>query len=213
MQKVATAFFFPISLVLVLSAAAVCAQTGSDTNVTLSLENHFTPGFHEFNLSFGPMFSPIGNDDGRPVVNWVEGDVQLGCMLTSIHGDNFFGGILRGNLELVGEAWGAGIYEETGSYIAGGTIWGRYNFVPKRWPLVPYFQIGVGGEMMDINHQYDGHEFNFNVCGAGGARYFLTPNLALNAELRYRHLSNADTADHNIGVNALGPIVGISWFF
>jgi lipid A 3-O-deacylase len=212
MQKVATAFFFPITLVLVLSAAATHAQMTSSTNV-LSLEDNFTPGFHEFNLGFGPMFSPIGNDEGRPVVNWVEGDVQLGYMLTSIHGDDFLGGILRGNVELVGEAWGAGIYEETGSYIAGGTIWGRYNLIPKGAPLVPYLQVGIGGEMMDINHQYDGHEFNFNVCGAGGARYFLRPNLALNAELRLRHLSNANTADHNIGINALGPIVGISWFF
>jgi lipid A 3-O-deacylase len=212
MQKVATAFFLPITLVLVLSAAATHAQMTSSTNV-LSLEDNFTPGFHEFNLGFGPMFSPIGNDEGRPVVNWVEGDVQLGYMLTSIHGDDFLGGILRGNVELVGEAWGAGIYEETGSYIAGGTIWGRYNLIPKGAPLVPYLQVGIGGEMMDINHQYDGHEFNFNVCGAGGTRYFLRPNLALNAELRLRHLSNANTADHNIGINALGPIVGISWFF
>ncbi len=212
MQKVATAVFLPIILVLALSSATTQAQTTSSTNA-LSLEDNFTRGFHEFSFSFGPMFSPIGNDVERPVVNWVEGDLRLGYMLTKIHGDDFLGGVLRGNVELVGEAWGGGIYEETGSYVAGGTIWGRYNFIPKEASLVPYVQVGVGGEMMDIDHHLDGHEFNFNVCAAGGLRYFLRPNLALTAELLFRHLSNANTADHNIGINAMGPSVGISWFF
>ena len=210
MQKVATAFLLIITSVLVLSVAPACAQTNSTSpDETFSLDDNFKFGSCEFSLGVAPMFSPIGNDKGRPVVNWVEGFAQFGWMATDIHGSGF----LRGNIEAVGEAFAGGIYEETGNYVAGGSIMGRYNFIPQNSHLSPYVQVGVGGEMMDIDHQYDGHNFNFNVVAMGGLRYFIKPRLSLNAEFRYQHLSNANTGDRNIGINAVGPALGISWFF
>ena len=119
------------------------------------------------------MFSPIGSDMNRPVVNWVEGYAQLGYMMTKIRGTNFLDGALRGNLELSGELFGAGIYEETGHYIAGGTIWLGYNLVPQNSRWLAYARAGLGGEFMDINHMYDGHNFNFNVDAAAGLHYFI----------------------------------------
>jgi opacity protein-like surface antigen len=210
MQKVATAFLLTIALVLVLWVAPARAQTNSATSAEgFSLDDNFKFGSREFSLGVAPMFSPIGNDMNRPVVNWVEGFVQLGYMVTDIHGSGF----LRGNIELVGEAFGGGIYEETGNYVAGGSILGRYNFIPHSSHFSPYMQVGVGGEMMDIGHQYDGHNFNFNVVAMGGLRYFIKPRVSLNAEFRFQHLSNANTGSRNIGINAIGPALGISWFF
>jgi opacity protein-like surface antigen len=210
MQKVATAFLLTITLLLVLSVAPARAQTNSTpSDGSFSLDDNFKFGSCEFSLGVAPMFSPIGNDMNRPVINWVEGFAQLGIMVTDIHGRGF----LRGNIEMVGEAFGGGIYEETGNYVAGGSIMGRYNFIPQNSHLSPYIQVGVGGEMMDINHQYDGHNFNFNVVAMGGLRYFIKPRVSLNAELRFQHLSNANTGDRNIGINAIGPALGISWFF
>ena len=210
MQKVATAFLLTMTLVLVLSVAPARAQTNSTPSAEgFSLDDNFKSGSWEFSLGVAPMFSPIGNDMNRPVVNWVEGYAQLGYMVTDIHGSGF----LRGNIEAVAEAFGGGIYEETGNYVAGGSIMGRYNFIPQNSHFSPYIQVGVGGEMMDIDHQYDGHNFNFNVVAMGGLRYFIKPSVSLNAEFRFQHLSNANTGDRNIGINAIGPGLGISWFF
>jgi opacity protein-like surface antigen len=210
MQKVATVFLLVITLALVLSTAPARAQTNSAAPAEgFSLDDNFKFGSCEFSLGVAPMFSPIGDDKNRPVVNYVEGFAQFGIMVTDIHGHGF----LRGNIEMVGEAFGAGIYEETGNYIAGGSIMGRYNFIPRSSHFSPYIQVGVGGEMMDINHQYDGHNFNFNVVAMGGLRYFIKPKMSLNAEFRFQHLSNANTGDRNIGINAIGPALGISWFF
>ena len=214
MQKTLSVRLCSIFLLLAVSATGAFAQSdsGSSTNL-FSLDDNFRPGLREFTLGVGPMFSPIGSDMNRPVVNWVEGYAQLGYMMTKIRGTNFLDGALRGNLELSGELFGAGIYEETGHYIAGGTIWLGYNLVPQNSRWSAYARAGLGGEFMDINHMYDGHNFNFNVDAAAGLHYFIKPTVSLNAEFLYQHLSNADTADRNIGVNAMGPTVGISWFF
>jgi lipid A 3-O-deacylase len=203
-------------LALIVSASAVFAlnspaQTNfalSEAKAEFSLEDNFKPGFGELSLGFGPILAVI-NNYSRPRVDYVTGFGQLGFMLNRVGGP----GILRGNVELALEAFGSGIWEATGTYIAGGTLWTRYNFVPQGSRFAPYLQLGFGVESMDIDHRYDGHNLNFNVCAAGGARYFLKPRFSLNAEIRYQHFSNADTGSHNIGLNGVGPILGASWFF
>jgi hypothetical protein len=35
----------------------------------------------------------------------------------------------------------------------------------------------------------------------------------LNVECRYQHISNANLSRHNIGINADGPMIGLSHFF
>jgi hypothetical protein len=35
----------------------------------------------------------------------------------------------------------------------------------------------------------------------------------LNLECRYQHISNANTGKHNLGINAIGPLLGVSYFF
>ena len=192
-----------------MGAMAQTDSTSTKTGGGLSLEDNFAPGFHEVSVGVGPMFSPIGSTHNRPKVNYVLGMAQVGYMLNHPAGP----GPLRGNFEVALEAFGAGIWEETGHYIAGGTVWGRYNFIPEGWPLVPYAQFGLGGELLDIDHRYDGHNFNFNVDAAGGVRFFVNPRFSVNAECRFQHFSNANTGSRNIGVNALGPILGASWFF
>ena len=89
----------------------------------------------------------------------------------------------------------------------------RYNIVPRGWRLTPFLEGGGGTVLTDIGHQYDGQNFNFNLEASGGARYFIKQNLSINAEYRYQHISNADTGRRNIGINATGPVIGVSWFF
>jgi hypothetical protein len=197
-----------LSAAFSLNATAQTNSIISPANGAFSLEDNFKPGFRELSGGFGPMFSVIVNYQ-RPRVDYVTGFGQVGYMLNHVGGP----GIFRGNVELALEAFGSGIWESTGTYNAGGTLWTRYNFVPHESRLVPYVQLGLGAESMDINHIYDGHNVNFNVDLAAGARYFVTPRFSLNAELRFQHFSNADTASRNIGLNSVGPIFGASWFF
>jgi hypothetical protein len=58
-----------------------------------------------------------------------------------------------------------------------------------------------------------GQPFNFNLDLGVGVRYFVGRNWALNLEYRYQHISNANLGAKNLGINAAGPILGISCFF
>jgi hypothetical protein len=199
--------FCRLALALVLSAANAPAQTASTGN--FSLDDNFRAGWHEAALGTAAMFSPVGPVSNRPRVNYVTAFANAGYMLYDAGGSGFF----RGNFELAPEVFGAGIYEATGHYIAGTTLWIRQNFVPRDWRFVPFGQIGAGISSMDIDHKYDGHNFNFNLDSSLGCRYFISPRLSVFGELRYQHLSNANTGSHNIGINALGPSFGVAWHF
>jgi opacity protein-like surface antigen len=74
-------------------------------------------------------------------------------------------------------------------------------------------QAGLGAEATDMDRRLIGERFNFNLDVSAGTRYFLAPNWALNAECRYQHISNATIARHDIGINAVGPMLGLSYFF
>ena len=119
----------------------------------------------------------------------------------------------RGNFEVVGEGFGSGIYEGPGSYIAGATVWLRYNFVRPTCRLVPYVQAGAGLTSTDIDRGLVGEPFNFNLELGVGVRYFLSERWALALEYRYQHISNANIGAENVGINAQGPILGVSFLF
>src|SRR5262249_27652201 len=100
-----------------------------------------------------------------------------------------------------------------GSYMAGFTAMARYNFVQPGWRWVPFVQGGGGAELTDFDEFLLGERFNFNLDVGVGVRYFIRPNWSLNGEFRYQHLSNAKLAEHDIGINAVGPMIGLSYFF
>ena len=198
---------------MVLSLFAGRAMADDLTTLTngtaFAKDENFQPGWREATAGFGIMFSPIGSSYARPRVDYVPGYIEAGYMLSHIHGHGFF----RNNYEIAVEAFGAGIYQSTGHYIAGGTLWLRHNLLPEGSRFAPYMQVGGGLVSMDINHMYDGHNVNFNVDAAGGVRFFVRPKMSVNAEFLYQHISNANTGSHNIGINAIGPILSASWFF
>ena len=123
------------------------------------------------------------------------------------------GGWLRGNWEISLEAMGGEVFSGKGSYIVGGTLWFRYNFVQPNWRVVPYLQAGGGAEALDMDRNLIGETFNFNLDVAAGMRCFVARNWALDLECRYQHLSNAKISNHDIGINAVGPMIGVSYFF
>ena len=169
----------------------------------------FERGRYEFNFSNGVLFSPFLATGHRPTINYTMTEVQFGYMLTEVRGT----GWLRGNVELAGEGFASRIFDGDGSFIAGGTLWGRYNFVQPACRFVPYGQVGLGMVSTDISHRIVGQPFNFNIEVGLGTRYLLNEHWAVGLELRYQHISNADSGRHNLGINALGPILGVSYLF
>lgn len=174
-----------------------------------SVDDNFRHGWHEVNVGSGVLFSNLVRKDNRPNIDYALGYAQVGFMVTEPVGDGPF----RGSFEVAPEVFGAGIFQGPGSYVAGATLWLRYNFVPKGWRFVPYIQGGAGVTDIDIPHKYDGKDFNFNLEAAVGFHYFIQPRCSLNVEYRLQHISNADLWQKNIGVNTDGPVVGVSFFF
>ena len=173
-------------------------------------ERLFAAGRYEATLGSGVMFSPFLATANRPTINYTLTSLQLGYMLGDVRGDGWW----RGNLELAGEGFGSALFEGAGNYIAGGTCWLRYNFVPRRsWGLIPYAQAGAGLVGTDIDRALIGQSLNFQLGLAVGVRYLVSQNWSVSLEYRYQHISNANTGPRNVGVNANGPILGVSYFF
>lgn len=182
------------------------------TNLTkITLDDHFRRGWHEASVGGGVEMTCI-TGNGRPIVNYAMGYADIGYFFYDVAGN----GIFRGNLEFMPEIFGAGIYhspEAGGNYIAGGTLYLRYNFIQPDWRVVPYFQAGAGLTSMDINHDYDGMNFNFNLGLDAGARILVCRSCSINAEVLFQHISNADLGQHNVGLNSIGPRLSVSWLF
>jgi opacity protein-like surface antigen len=172
-------------------------------------ENHFRDGLWEMSAGQGVMFSPFLAVHNRPELNYTLTEIQLGYMLTDIHGSDFW----RGNVEAAGSSFGGGIFNGRGSYVAGSTLWLRYNFVPRTGHFVPFVQAGAGLTDTDLDRRIEGQNFNFNLNLGAGTRYFFKPNWSVNLECRYQHISNADMSPRNLGVNAIGPMLSLSYFF
>jgi lipid A 3-O-deacylase len=183
----------------------------TDNTVTNEVSNLglFEYSRYEATLTSGALFSPFIATGGRPTINYTITEVQFGYKLSDVKGH----GWSRGNFELVGDGFGSAIFYGSGSYIAGMTIWMRYNFVPQGWRVVPFVQAGMGVTSTDIDRSIVGQPFNFNLNIGIGARYLFSKHWSLNAECRYQHISNADSGEHNLGINSIGPIVGVSYFF
>jgi opacity protein-like surface antigen len=79
--------------------------------------------------------------------------------------------------------------------------------------LKPYVQIGAGAESTDIDRRILGQDFNFNLDAGFGIRYMITPRCSVNLEYRFQHFSDASMTQVNLGVNAQGALIGVSWFF
>jgi opacity protein-like surface antigen len=187
------------------------SASGDDSSDSLgiTLDDNFRRGWREVGFGGGTYFSNLDPAPNRPNSDYAIGYAQLGYMVTKPSGP----GWLRGNFEVAPEVFGAGVFHGPGHYVAGGTLWFRYNFVPKRGRFSPFIELGGGGTAIDIPHNYDGKDFNFNLNVGAGVRYFITPRCSLNAEYRFQHISNANLWNHNIGLNTSGPMMGLSLFF
>ncbi|MCU1500396.1 MAG: ompW [Acidimicrobiales bacterium] len=201
---------------LFAAAAAPAARAGKevvDAKTEAAIFSPFDRGTREFQASAGAFFSLNNRNEKRPTIDDVDVSLRLGWMLNTPSGDGFF----RGNFEFLAEVFGAAIIDGPGDGIGGATLLLRYNFVQPAARWVPYFQIGAGGVYSNIyeDHQQRliGRAVEFNLQAGFGLRYLCTDRCSVFAEADYRHISNADTADRNLGLNSIGGYIGAGFSF
>ena len=205
---------------LFVALLPMSGSAGTDYSKSLTVPvpeiDPFAKGMREFNVGSGYFFSPVIATGGRPTLNYVQGDLALGWMLTSP--SPMFGmECPRGNWELLANAFGTTVTDGPGGYMAGGRLLMRYNFVHPNARLVPFFQLGGGGLINNIYRDQQQHlvggQFEFTLVADLGMRFFFTPRCALVLAADFEHVSNAGTASRNLGVNAAGGTLGVSCFF
>ena len=117
-----------------------------------------------------------------------------------------------GNWELRGELFGCLQVEPNTSWVIGIAPHIRYHFITStRW--VPFIDVGAGVSWTDISVPDLGGSFQFNLQAGAGLNWFVKDNLAVSVECRYLHLSSSAISMPNNGVNALGGLIGLNWFY
>jgi len=149
----------------------------------------------------------------RVTINYQIEDARLGYMFNDPSG----WGWLRGTNEAMLEVFGGPVTKGPGNYLAGGSLLWRYNFAQPGARVVPYAQLGAGALGNDIytgqGQREIGEGFEFVLQGDAGLRYVINDKWAVSGEMDYRHISNADLASRNEGLNSIGGLMEVSYFF
>lgn len=151
---------------------------------------------------------PVRLADGQSSkLNGVAVHPSWQIVLTDPIGDGWWSGSVAFGVE----AALLGITEPTSAYGVGVTPKAVYTLA-SFGRLKPYVEGGGGPIWTNFDGRIpeQGSNFNFLVWGGAGATYDLTVRWALNAGVRFSHISNADTDSPNRGLNYLLPFVGFS---
>jgi hypothetical protein len=205
-----------LALFSFLSLAAVCHAGTESKEIAPScpIQEPLAKGTMEVELLGGYFHSPINTGFHRPEFDYAGADARFGMVATS----TLFSGcpVLRGNLELLVDALGNGVTEGPGTYLAGGSLLIRYNFLSS-CHIIPYFEVGGGGlhsdAVEDESQRLIGGNFEFILSADLGVRFLLNNHWSLLLEGGFQHISNADTASRNVGVNAAGGRLGFGYIY
>ena len=134
---------------------------------------------------------------------------RIGMVMT----DEIQAGLLTGNLEVLVEPIFARFTQPFSAEAAGGTLVFKYNLLSfGRW--MPFWDVGAGMLWTNLAPRIRelSTPLNFVIETGPGVQYFITEQTTLTIGVRYNHISNADTGERNIGLNAVLPYAGLSWF-
>ena len=100
--------------------------------------------------------------------------------------------------------------DQGGRSMTGGYLLGSWKFT-SLGDLAPYVFAGGGVLFVDLGLSSMGSRLDFSYQGGSGLQYLIRKDLALTAEYRYHHISNADTASPNEPLNSSKFLLGISF--
>jgi len=118
----------------------------------------------------------------------------------------------KGFTELILEPFINTVIKPDDNLEAGCAILLKYAY-PATKKLYPYVLGGGGVLYMSQHTREQSTQYNFVPQIGAGVTYFIRKGLALNAEYRYRHLSNAGLEHPNKGINVNMILIGLSLFY
>ena len=220
-----TRCLFVLQAVLSLSGLTVRAQerAGYDTaaaGFSLSDKNPaapacdpFSKGNFELEFLGGGNSSTLFPDARHPRITFVGGELRFGRIVSNVMGRGFY----RGNFEILLGAFAAGVTDGPGSWLVGGNVLCRYNFVQPKARVVPYLQVTGGGLANDIYRDHAqrliGGGFEFILGAGAGVRFPIGRHFGLLLEGGWQHMSNAGIYSRNRGLNTFGAHAGAFYLF
>jgi hypothetical protein len=164
----------------------------------------------------GALFSPtrgLGPHD-VPRINFTPVDVRVGVLIDCLTCET---GCCRGGTEFILDLTVDPVIKGPGSILGGPSALLRYNFVQEKSRLIPYIQGGGGIVFNDIykdkTQRAVGQAEEFLLQAGIGLHYLVRPNLSIDAEADFAHVSNAGMSRRNAGLNATGGMIGITYYF
>jgi len=133
---------------------------------------------------------------------------RFGIFLTDVIGKVPY----KGSMELIAEPIGMFQFEPKQLYAVGLSALLRYNF----WTgskIIPFLDAGAGVMGTNFGPPEQGSIFNFQLQAGAGLHIFVKQGLALTFQYRLHHISNANTADPNLGINSNLFLAGLSIFY
>ncbi|HXG21506.1 MAG TPA: acyloxyacyl hydrolase [Methylomirabilota bacterium] len=167
-----------------------------------------TPG----TWSFGPRFGYSESLDNKGV-DMVHGHVHIGYTL--FKGQPWV--FPAGSFEIGVEPFGSGIVSLKKNTASGSTEYGLALPVLTYYfnlgtNVYPYVIGGLGVMYKDLRGYNLGGKFTFMETAGLGLSYFLSDSVALSAEWRFRHMSNANIYKENAGLNSSIFLAGFSYY-
>jgi hypothetical protein len=166
-----------------------------------------------FQVLLGALSALSPESDVYDDFEYAQMNVRLGWILDE-PGPHWF--LPNGNLEALFELSNSLIYDGYGSYIGGVTVLLRYNFLEKYATCTPYAQAGAGVVYTDAYQEKDqiaiGQAIEFTPQASFGFRYHIRERWTMDFEFMVHHISNANLAERNRGINAIGGFLGLTYF-
>ncbi|MBC7963177.1 MAG: acyloxyacyl hydrolase, partial [Steroidobacteraceae bacterium] len=172
-------------LLLLFSVSAATAGNMSDAKSELAL----LTGYGISHRNFGAT---------RTQVQTWDAIARYGYFLSDEVGQ---GSWYQGRHELLMEIPFHLAIDQGGRSMAGGYLLGSWKFTSLE-DLAPYVFAGGGVLFVDLGLPSMGTRLDFSYQGGTGLQYLIRKDVALMAEYRYHHISNAGTASPNEPLNS-----------
>jgi len=169
----------------------------------------FAAGSSEYSFLLGYGITHRGFGATRTQVQTVDFIGRYGYFLSDELGRGWY----RGQFEHVLELPLHLVVDPKTRIMTGGNLLAKWNFTGLAEDhLIPYIFAGGGVLYVDLGLPTMGSRLDFSYGGGTGIQYLFRKDLAVSAEYRYHHISNAGTAEPNEPLNSSKVLFGISLF-
>jgi len=198
--------FTPVQLIalyiFLMVASVSSAACGEDGHLfpAASAEYSFLAGYGITHRGFGQT---------RTQVQTIDFIGRFGYFLSDETGQGWY----RGQFEHIVELPLHLVVDPRNRIMTGANLLASWKFTDLAQDrLYPYLFAGGGVLFVDLGLPTMGSRLDFSYGGGNGLQYLIRKDLAVSAEYRYHHISNAGTAEPNEPLNSSKFLLGISFF-